>query len=94
MKNTNILLAVLILATSGLVCLLWMKNNRKTPLTFGHTLDLAGQPDQLERKRVEKDHLENSKMVSEGSQFGVQYYNQMAKEEREELKKKAAEKNK
>ncbi|GEL76020.1 hypothetical protein [Tenuibacillus multivorans] len=32
------------------------------------TLIIAGRP--------EEDHFENTKMVSEGSQFGVQYYNE------------------
>ncbi|WP_042145076.1 hypothetical protein [Paucisalibacillus sp. EB02] len=33
----------------------------------------AGKPDQVDD--LELDQLENAKMVSEGSQFGVQYYN-------------------
>ncbi|MEN2468160.1 hypothetical protein [Ornithinibacillus sp. FSL M8-0202] len=33
----------------------------------------AGKPDEVEE--LELDQLENAKMVSEGSQFGVQYYN-------------------
>lgn len=40
---------------------------------FVRTLSKAGAPDQL--KQTEIDDLENSKMVSEGSQFGVQYFN-------------------
>ncbi|WP_296363252.1 hypothetical protein [Virgibacillus sp.] len=38
------------------------------------TLEEAGVPDQSEDKGLEQ--LENAKMVSEGSQFGVQYYNE------------------
>ncbi|MCT1904737.1 hypothetical protein [Oceanobacillus sojae] len=34
----------------------------------------AGKPD--ESSDEELDQLENAKMVSEGSQFGVQYYNE------------------
>ncbi|MBS3680177.1 hypothetical protein KGF86_08110 [Ornithinibacillus massiliensis] len=33
----------------------------------------AGKPDEVDE--LELDQLENAKMVSEGSQFGVQYYN-------------------
>lgn len=39
------------------------------------TLQKAGIPDQLENKDLEQ--LENAKMVSEGSQYGVQYYNEV-----------------
>lgn len=44
------------------------------------TLEEAGKPDQLEAEIPAQE--ENSKMVSEGSQFGVQYYNEV-KEEKE-----------
>ncbi|GGK04259.1 hypothetical protein GCM10007063_28250 [Lentibacillus kapialis] len=39
------------------------------------TLEDAGAPDQIESK--DPSQLENSKMVSEGSQFGVDYYNKV-----------------
>jgi hypothetical protein len=44
----------------------------------GTTFERAGYPDQLD----ERDYadLENAKMVSEGSQFGVQYYNERQEE--------------
>jgi hypothetical protein len=38
------------------------------------TFEDAGVPDQSEEKDLAQ--LENAKMVSEGSQFGVQYYNE------------------
>ncbi|MHA6251421.1 hypothetical protein [Oceanobacillus sp. CAU 1775] len=38
------------------------------------TFEKAGKPDQLESRDIAD--LENAKMVSEGSQFGVQYYNE------------------
>lgn len=38
------------------------------------TLVNAGIPDQTER--VDDTQLENAKMVSEGSQYGVHYYNE------------------
>ncbi|WP_047981390.1 hypothetical protein [Ornithinibacillus contaminans] len=41
----------------------------------------AGKPDQVDT--LEVDQLENAKMVSEGSQFGVQYYNHVTEEEEE-----------
>ncbi|WP_339227569.1 hypothetical protein NSQ77_18630 [Oceanobacillus sp. FSL K6-2867] len=43
-----------------------------------HTFENSGVPDQLGEKDVAQ--LENSKMVSEGSQFGVQYYNEKKEE--------------
>ncbi|MFS0751973.1 hypothetical protein [Oceanobacillus sp. 1P07AA] len=38
----------------------------------------AGVPDQSDEQEL--DQLENAKMVSEGSQFGVQYYNEKKNE--------------
>lgn len=46
-------------------------DHRKT--TFVRTFLKAGAPDQLDE--IEIADLENNKMVSEGSQFGVQYFN-------------------
>lgn len=43
------------------------------------TLDEAGIPGQVGDNDVEQ--LENSKMVSEGSQFGVDYYNKVKEEQ-------------
>jgi len=40
-------------------------------------LKLAGVPDQLEKEKQDLAQLENAKMVSEGSQFGVKYYNEV-----------------
>ncbi|MBM7552901.1 hypothetical protein [Thalassobacillus pellis] len=42
-------------------------------------VDAAGKP--------EVDNFENTKMVSEGSQFGVNYYNELTDKEREILEK-------
>lgn len=39
------------------------------------TLEEAGIPDQLDRADLAQ--IENSKMVSEGSQYGVHYYNML-----------------
>lgn len=43
------------------------------------TLTNAGMPDQVDYE--DHSQLENSKMVSEGSQFGVQYYNHQKSDE-------------
>ncbi|TFJ94524.1 hypothetical protein [Lentibacillus salicampi] len=43
------------------------------------TLEDAGAPDQVASKDFAQ--LENSRMVSEGSQFGVQYYNKVKEED-------------
>ena len=45
------------------------------------TFDKAGKPDQVNDKDLA--NFENAKMVSEGSQFGVQYYNEKREEEQE-----------
>lgn len=48
------------------------KSSKETT-SFVRTFTKAGAPDQLDETDVA--NLENSKMVSEGSQFGVQYFN-------------------
>lgn len=42
-------------------------------------LEEAGIPDQLDR--IDLAQIENAKMVSEGSQYGVNYYNEIQEEE-------------
>lgn len=43
------------------------------------TFDKAGQPDQVSSEELAD--FENAKMVSEGSQFGVQYFNEKREEQ-------------
>ena len=52
--------------------------------TLTDTLMNAGIPDQVDNTAL--DQLENSKMVSEGSQFGVQYFNEIAEETEQSLR--------
>ncbi|WP_010530409.1 hypothetical protein [Lentibacillus jeotgali] len=52
-----------------------MNKEEQTDSTF----EEAGAPDQTESKAPAQ--LENSKMVSEGSQFGVDYYNKVKEDE-------------
>ncbi|QKY68923.1 hypothetical protein [Lentibacillus sp. CBA3610] len=47
------------------------------------TFEDAGAPDQAKQKDMAQ--LENSKMVSEGSQFGVDYYNKVKEDKNEKL---------
>lgn len=49
------------------------------------TLEEAGVPDESVKKDTAQ--LENSKMVSEGSTFGVNYYNETKVEEEEQTTK-------
>lgn len=75
-----ILSAVVAVVTGYLL----VKNRSKNePTSFVRTLMNAGVPDQVDE--LEADQLENSKMVSEGSQFGVQYFNRTVGELNEEL---------
>ncbi|WP_188385336.1 hypothetical protein [Ornithinibacillus halotolerans] len=53
--------------------------NQHEELGEDRTLYNAGKPDQLDE--YELDQIENAKMVSEGSQFGVQYYNNLKEDE-------------
>lgn len=46
------------------------------------TIEQAGIPDQLELTNTPDDtQLENSKMVAEGSSYGVHYYNEAVQEQ-------------
>lgn len=54
-----------------------VQNGRESLLD--HTIKEAGLPEQMEEQDAAQ--LENAKMVSEGSQFGVQYYNKLKEEE-------------
>lgn len=56
------------------------RTENKKQTTFAHTFAKAGAPDQMKMDGVDVTHLENNKMVSEGSQFGVQYFNQLMHE--------------
>lgn len=51
---------------------------RESEYEYYSTLEEAGIPDQLDR--TDRAQIENSKMVSEGSQYGVNYYNQFQEE--------------
>lgn len=55
-------------------------------LSLDETIDEAGIPDQAEES--DPAQLENAKMVSEGSQFGVQYYNELKEKESKVRKRK------
>lgn len=56
-----------------------LKKNADKNKSFQKTIQKAGIPDQL--KEGNHDELsENADMVSEGSQFGVSYYNKVQEE--------------
>jgi len=64
---------------SMLIIMALARKNKGTIFAEYFPLKSAGQPDQTER--MDDTQLENSKMVSEGSQYGVQYYNELAEED-------------
>lgn len=67
-----------------------MKNKKgQEETTLIDTLTNAGMPDQVDS--YDHDQLENAKMVSEGSQFGVQYFNENAEEIMQDLDNKITE---
>lgn len=56
-----------------------LKNKTNQNQSYQKTIQKAGIPDQL--KEDNRDELsENADMVSEGSQYGVSYYNQVQEE--------------
>lgn len=57
---------------------------RKSDYEQYSTLEEAGIPDQLDR--TDPAQIENSKMVSEGSQYGVHYYNLFQEDENRNIK--------
>ncbi|SDX34764.1 MULTISPECIES: hypothetical protein [Salimicrobium] len=78
--------------TGGAAAYLMYDEERRTQMTSKvsqlskKSNDLSDMPIQ-EAGEPEADNLQNSKMVSEGSQFGVQYYNELTEKEREILEK-------
>lgn len=54
------------------------KDKLKSEESTLRVFENAGMPDQSADNEL--DQLENAKMVSEGSQFGVQYYNEKVEE--------------
>lgn len=50
-------------------------SGRKKQDAFESMLEDAGNPGQTVKQ--DEDQIEKAKMVAEGSQFGVQYYNEM-----------------
>ncbi len=86
MKKRYILPLVGAAATIGVSYLIKNKNEDSAKTTTMNPYIQAGMPDQLDSR--DRTQLENAKMVSEGSQFGVQYFNELAEDEMEELSKK------
>ncbi|SIS38063.1 hypothetical protein [Salimicrobium flavidum] len=77
--------------TGGAAAYLMYDDERRTQLTekvkqLNSTSDSNDMPIR-EAGDPEADNLQNAKMVSEGSQFGVQYYNELTEKEREILEK-------
>lgn len=59
----------------GLLLYFFLRPMKREETSFKQTMKKAAIPDQMEVKDIAD--LENSKMVSEGSQFGVQYVNEL-----------------
>lgn len=70
------------IGTTGIAVLTnYLLNNkkRKKHSSQHHILEEAGIPDQMDTKDLAQ--LENANMVSEGSQYGVNYYNEVKEAE-------------
>lgn len=93
MKKRNIITTVGVAAGAGTAGYLLMNKDKRNKLQEKgkslvnklktddvSTLDEAGMPDQTGNE--DPAQFENAKMVSEGSQFGVNYFNE-AKEEKQ-----------
>ncbi|GIO22337.1 hypothetical protein [Oceanobacillus sp. J11TS1] len=88
MKKRYVVSALGVVGAGVASILLSDRKNRKDVKSTADTLRVfenAGKPD--ESTDMELDQLENAKMVSEGSQFGVQYYNENKDKISKDLKK-------
>lgn len=70
---------LLLVSGIGLIAVrLYRKTQHNKYGIFTETIEKAGIPDQMDVETAAQ--LENANMVSEGSQFGVHYYNEIAEE--------------
>lgn len=66
---------ILMLALSvGAVGIFRKRKSKASNRTIDKIIQSAGIPEQLENQN---EQIENTKMVAEGSQYGVQYYNEL-----------------
>lgn len=80
MKNVYILTAVGLSALAGYVVMKKVQKNNEKDHTL---LEDAGIPDQVNHQ--DQEQLSKADMVSEGSLYGVQYYNEATENEPSEV---------
>ena len=83
MRMQSMLITLAMIAITAIGYKWYKQSNQRESTTQLTTLLNAGIPDQM--GSTEMDQLENAKMVSEGSQFGVRYFNQSLEEAQEQL---------
>lgn len=66
---------------SMLLFFLFTRKNKRGTFSEFFPIKSAGKPDQTDR--VDDTQINNAEMVSEGSIYGVKYYNEMAEEHNE-----------
>lgn len=74
----QIVLVFMLLSFAVMSCLLRVNNNRKYGDSFSLSIEKAGIPDQMDID--DQAQIDNINMLSEGSQYGVQYFNEFAAE--------------
>lgn len=80
MKRMYMIPLICVITVTSFKCILtYMENCRRKEEAFAKTLEKAGIPDQMDIN--DETQMENAKMVSEGSQFGVHYFNEFAEEQ-------------
>ena len=83
MMRKNLFLTLIVTATTVISFAIFNKNKRKTLLERLHDLKRSFQLRNKNHFPIEaagepiSDNFENAKMVSEGSQYGVEYYNRV-----------------
>lgn len=80
MMRKRYVVAAVGMAGMGVITNYLLNSKRKNPLKKDRTLLEAGIPDQIEDEDLTQLE-ENANMVSEGSQYGVQYYNEVKEAE-------------
>ncbi|MBO1003554.1 hypothetical protein ACFSKI_17445 [Pseudogracilibacillus auburnensis] len=87
MKKRYIIPIIGAIASVGVGYMMKNKNqdNQSDAGTLAHSLANAGIPDQMNHENYDHAQFENAKMVSEGSQFGVQYFNEVSEDDVEKV---------
>lgn len=81
MISNRIIFIFAVLTFAGISCMLRLNDNGNTMDSFSLSIEKGGIPDQMDID--DPTQIENINMLSEGSQFGVHYFNEITAEDAE-----------